>query len=135
MARRPKRRILFFDRSTGSGLPDALRHLDIPTKYGDRLFAPDAIDDDWLPDIGKRGWVLCTQDYSHHKSKNMNEALAIRQYGIRCFYVWGSEAPKVEMMRAFLRGYAKMLEIIETVEPPYIYRLDRRGRITEVPLP
>ena len=129
----PRQRILFFDRSTGRGFANALKCLDIQTKYGDQLFAPDTLDDEWLPDVGRRGWVLCTQDYSHHE--NENEALAIKQYKIRCFYVWGSEATKLDMMRAFLRGYDKMLEVIENETPPYIYKLDRLGRIHRVPLP
>ena len=96
-------------------------------------FATDEPDDRWLPIVGQWRWTVIGQDYSYHK--NQAELAAIKQYGIGCFYLWGSEAPDWEILRCFARGYDRIVAADANTQPPYIYRVTRLGLLTRVPIP
>jgi hypothetical protein len=85
--------VLFFDRSVGKTIPEMLIALKIPiqVEYHQKHFIPDEEDDVWLPIIGNNGWVVIGHDQYHRKE---NELMAIKQYDIGCFYLWGAEHPK-----------------------------------------
>ena len=49
-----------------------------------------------------------------------------------CFYLWGGNARTWEKMLCFLRSYAAILDAIEDTPKPFIYRINRIGRLTKV---
>lgn len=124
--------VLFFDRDVGTALPRALDVLRLPTQveYLQNHFSIDAQDDEWMPVIGSRGWVLIGHDRMHHRRSP--ERSAIQEYGMGCFYLWGAQARRWEKMRCFLNAYERILEAIETTPKPFIYRINRAGRLEPV---
>jgi hypothetical protein len=53
----------FIDRCLGSKkVADALRNAGLTVEIHDAHFAPDALDVDWLPQVGARQWVVLTKD-------------------------------------------------------------------------
>jgi hypothetical protein len=129
--------IFFFDRSTGTAIPKALRDYlkptDMQVEYHELYFDPLEYDDVWLPQVGDRGWFVIGQDYSYHERRS--ELAAIQTHGVGVFYLWGSEAPKWESLRALARGYDNILRVAATVDRPFVYRVHKHGGIQEVPLP
>src|SRR5664280_1051461 len=110
---------LYFDRSLGKCLPEALRILRLPNVIHhhsppecvgvDRvtgqsgLFAQDAPDDEWLEFVSRRRWIAFSQDYSMHLEPA--PLAAIKQHDARLFYLWGSQAKRWEKMRSFCLLY------------------------------
>lgn len=126
---------LFFDRSVGRRLPEALRLLRLPVgiEYHQQHFAQTEHDDIWLPLVGAWGWYVVGQDWSYHIK--VPELSAIKQYHIGCFYLWGAEEKVWETMRCFARGYDRILNAASSTPGPFIYRVSRAGRLSPVPIP
>lgn len=128
--------ILFFDRSMGTKIPLALRSLpNFPheVQYHDEHFPMEALDPEWMPTVGAWGWTVIGHDYSY--DKNELELAALRDYNIGAFYLWGSEASRWETLRVFANAFDKIVQA-DTVTPrPFVYRVQKRGNLVEVPLP
>ena len=127
--------VLFFDRDVGISLPRALGVLKLPTRveHHQDHFPIAARDDDWMPRVGSMGWFLIGHDSRHHREES--ELLAIRQYDIGCFYLWGGSALRWEKMRCFLRAYEDILKAAADTPRPFIYRVTEKGRLTSVTIP
>ncbi len=68
----------FVDRCLGKLIVKTLRDAGISVKAHDDHFPQNALDIDWLPEVGKRGWVIITKDA--RIGKNQTERLAVTQY-------------------------------------------------------
>ncbi|MDB5819082.1 MAG: hypothetical protein JWQ11_2722 [Rhizobacter sp.] len=142
---------LYFDRNVGRRLPEALkllqldgvatvihhhterRHLQMSHKTRtQQLFAPDETDDRWLKYVGERGWVVVSQDYKFHKAGYEAELSAIKQFKVRCFYLWGSCEPTHAKALCFLRAFPKMLHAARASSDPFIVRVGKLGRLSSV---
>ena len=55
-----QRPTLFFDRDVGTRLPETLGMLRLPVdiEYHQNHFPGHARDEDWMPEVGRRGWTL-----------------------------------------------------------------------------
>ena len=126
--------VLFFDRDVGTALPRALNVLRLPTRveYLQNHFPADSQDDQWMPVVGARGWILIGHDRMHHRRHP--ESSAIHQYEMGCFYLWGAQALRWEKMRCFLNAYERILDAIATTPKPFIYRINRFSRLESVAL-
>ena len=132
--------ILFWDKNLPKTIPEALRRVKPPIGFeiylenfplSDKY--PEGGDDPWLAKVGLRGWIVITQDW--HMHKRVNELFAIKQHGMGVFYLWGSEEPKWEIMKCFIRGYDRMIKAIDTTPRPFIYEVSRTGILSSVALP
>jgi hypothetical protein len=137
---------VFFDRTVGTSIPEAMRLLGLKNVYhhhihpaavgmkplvGQRgLFKHDIQDDVFLEFVGKRGWIVIGQDYSYHLYDQILDAIKAHKIGV--FYVWGANATKWETMRVITRTYPRMLEIAESVERPFIFKISKSGRFRRV---
>lgn len=128
--------ILFFDRSIGTRIPKALRLLNpssgIEIHFHDQHFKKDAPDDQWLPYVGSRGWIVVGFDYRLHI--NASELAALRQYDVGCFYLWGANDPRWEAFRVFARAFDRIVERAIETPRPFVYRVERSSRLQSVKL-
>ena len=130
--------ILFFDRDLGTCLPLALIQLHFDRQfhemhYHQQHFAIEEEDDVWLPKVGQWGWTVIGHDSRHHRKAP--EISAIKQYGIGCFYLWGSEAKRWEKMQCFARAYERIVEAEKITPKPFIFRVGKIGTLQQVPIP
>jgi hypothetical protein len=51
----------------------------------------DTPDDEWLSLVGENGWTVISHDCRFHKESPALEA--IKQFKIKCFYLWGAQVP------------------------------------------
>ena len=125
---------LFFDRDVGISLPKALEILRLQTRveYHQNHFPADSQDDEWMADVGSRGWIVIGHDSQHHRRQV--ELSAIRQYDIGCFYLWGRHAPRWEKMRCFLNTYQRILDAVGSTQRPFVFRITQTGRLESVPI-
>jgi hypothetical protein len=123
--------ILFFDRSVGTTIPTILRNygrrlrLEVRVEFHDQNFPQDEHDDVWLPEVGLWGWTVIGKDYSYHLRGP--EISAIKQYGIGCFYLWGTHAHNWEVLRCFARAFDRIVAAEATAPKPFIFRVTRMG--------
>ena len=101
-------------------------------EYHQEHFAIDTLDDDWMPVVGERSWILVGHDSRHHLVAP--ELDAIRQYEIGCFYLWGASARLWDKMVCFARAYDRMMHAIRNTPRPFIYRIYKDGRLAAVSL-
>ena len=132
--------ILFWDKNLPKTIPITLRSLNIPQGIEWYLAHfplsdtyPEGGDDRWLSQVGDWGWIVISQDYSFHEKEN--ERYALKQHNVGCFYLWGSEAPKWEIMRCFARSYDRIVEAVQNTQPPYIYWVSKIGKLTRQLIP
>jgi hypothetical protein len=104
--------VFFFDRNIGKSIPKALKlvKLFVPavaTSHDERAevelhqdhFGKETPDDEWLAEVGE-------------------ELAALKQYHIACFYLWGASARSWEALRAFARGYDRIVEPARSTPRP-----------------
>lgn len=90
-------------------------------------------DDQWLEDVGKRGWFVFSHDRNFHT--NAAAMSAIKQHTIGCFYVWGAEATTWEKLRSFARASTKITEAAAKTPRPFIFHLTKVGSLASVKIP
>ena len=122
---------LFFDRSIGRRIPEALRSVGIPVgvKYHDEHFSQDAKDDEWLPEVGMQGWAVIGQDKRYHR--NATERLAIVRYNVECS-ISGRAGHCLGPDAVFHAGLRRHLEVLNSVASPFLYRIYRSGRLHDI---
>lgn len=127
--------ILFFDRCFGKRLPQALRDIDLPCsvvgyfdKYQEEHNGPALPDDVWLRDAGKHGWIVVTMDDKWHHELVHSEAIITYQVG--CFVLSGSQDPLWKRVKIVLDAFPRIQEIVATDSRPFLYRVDKHGRVT-----
>jgi hypothetical protein len=122
---------LYFDRSVGRAMPEALRILRVPNVIlQEDFFRQDAADDEWLSFAGKHGWITFSQDYAMHREPA--PIAAIRAHRVRVFYLWGANATRWEKMRVFARAYDKIIEWATLREGPFVCRVQRDGTLKDI---
>ena len=141
---------LYFDRNVGWRLPEALRLLGLDVVHHNTLrsllglretanlktlFTNNEKDDVWLEFVGKRNWLVFTQDRKFHRAGFENELSAIKQFNVGCFYIWGAEANKWQKMVALCKGLDAMIAAAATTPKPFIYDVQSTGRLIKVLIP
>ena len=124
--------IFFFDRSVGRIIPQTLVQLNPPVQieYYDAHFLMDEPDDEWLPIVGSDGWFVIGQDSHYHLRPN--ELAALKLYNVGCFYLGDAEQTRWETIRIFMRAFDKIVKAAEQTPLPFVFRVDSRGRLTEI---
>lgn len=115
-------RVFFTDRDLGKKFPAVLRAAGFFVETHVDHFAPDAADDEWLPAVGRRQWIVLTHDRRiRYKS---NERDAVMSNGIAMFVLVGS-VPHPELARAFVATRARMDTFLNQNSPPFIAKVYR----------
>lgn len=125
--------MLFFDRSLGRSLPDALALLRLPVRKHDSYFGEQTKDEEWLDHVGQQGWVALTCD---DLTKNQMALAAIADHSVGCFILCdtGSQ-PRWHAARVIARNW-DLIERLMAEEPrPFLYRLHLRRSAERVELP
>lgn len=138
--------VFYFDRSLGTAFPEALRMLNLPNIIhhhsppevaGVRgrgrnrsLFADDAPDDEWLSFVGQRRWIAFSQDYKMHLEAA--PLAAIKQHGVKVFYLWGADAPKWQKMRSFAAAFDRIVDEAQATSGPFVRRVTKGGHLEVV---
>lgn len=120
--------IFFIDRCLGKKqVAKAFQSSGIAVEIHDDHFGQNAQDVDWLPEIGKRGWVVLTKDAKI--SKNHLERMAVTNAGISMFTLASQNLSGKQMADIFLGAVTKMQEFVRTHPAPFIAKVYRDGRV------
>lgn len=94
-------------------------------------FPQNAKDCEWLPEVGKRGWVLLPKD-KHIRTRGI-ERPALLDAKVAALFLTSGNLQAAEMAEAFVKALPRMLETIATVLRPFIARVSRAGEVELMP--
>ncbi|KAM3093296.1 hypothetical protein ACKFKG_20020 [Phormidesmis sp. 146-35] len=118
----------FIDRCLGSKrIAEALQNAGITIEIHSDHFAADAQDVDWLPEVGKRGWVVLTKD--ENIGKRTLERIAVASAGIKMFTLTAQNLSGADMIAIFQKVAVSMQEFVHKNPAPFIAKIYRDGRL------
>ncbi|TMJ13702.1 MAG: hypothetical protein E6G94_11290 [Alphaproteobacteria bacterium] len=89
-------------------------------------------DDEWLHEVGPKGWVVCSHDAKWHLPGEDAAMKAIQQHKIGCFYLWGASSIGFFKLKSLAHNYDKIVKVCNTEKRPFIYRVTPRNRLQRV---
>lgn len=125
----------YFDRNLGRRMPQALIHLQAPFDvrwHNGENFPDNMPDDAWMEIVGAKGWIVLSQDFKFHKTEFENEA--VKQHSIKCFYLPDATARTWKTLCALVRAHERMIAKSLSIPAPFIFRLHKNGRLTQIAL-
>lgn len=124
---------LFIDRCAWSRrLGEALRDADIPFIIHDEKFAKDCEDVDWLPVVGREGWIVITRDKNIRRKPN--ELKAFREAKVIAFTLASGNTSAEDTARLVVALYPKILRKVRGAKPPAMFSITLIGKINPVAL-
>jgi hypothetical protein len=88
-------------------------------------FRDDELDVNWLPVIGRRGWVILSKDQF-----NWLERRAIMNAKARAFLLSRGELRGEEMAAIMAKALPEMLRVLDLTVPPFIAKIYRDGSVS-----
>lgn len=115
----------FLDRALESyALRDALKEMGARVEMHRDHFKDDALDEDWLPIIAARGWVILSKD-----QYNYLERMAIKHAKGRAFLLVRGELTGKEQAAIISKALPEMLRVLDLTKPPFIAKIYRDGSV------
>jgi len=115
----PHETVFFLDECLGGGkVSRALKDAGVSFETSGNHFCRGTPDEEWLAEVGRRGWVVLTHDKGIRKHKA--ELLALRENHVRAFIVAAKGLRGEEIGALLVRSMPEMLKILQRTEPPMI---------------
>jgi hypothetical protein len=111
----------------GDDLATALRQLGLEVRRSREEFAQAALDVDWLPEIGRRGWVLVSSD--RRQSRKRDELTALRSAKVRAFYFSNATMTSAMQIEAFTKGLGQIVRAVRKQTPPFVKIIRPSGEV------
>ena len=116
------------DRALGTGaIAEAVRAAGCVVEIHDQHFPQAAKDREWLPEVGRRGWVVLTKD--HHIRTRQNELVALLSAGVAAFVLTSGDLTGPEMAQAFVRALPRIRRMLVGQPRPFIARVSASGDV------
>ena len=135
-AAQPSYPLLFINRCAWSNrLGEALTAVGIKFTPHHDHFERACADDDWLPVVGMKGWVVVTRDKRiRHKP---NELQALKQNSVIAIVLSSgssNQASAADTAELLLRTLPKLMRMIKASKPPLVLTVSMMGTISSVKL-
>lgn len=124
----PQSITFFIDRCLGKKfIVETLKGAGISIKIHDDHFPQDAQDVDWMPEVGKKGWVILTKDVKI--GRNSLEKIAVARAQIKMFALASQSLSGKDMAEIFLKAIVPMQEFVRKHPAPFIAKVYRDNSI------
>jgi predicted nuclease of predicted toxin-antitoxin system len=91
-------------------------------------FPEDAPDDEWLSQVGQRGWLVLTKDKRiRYRSA---EFAAVEQASVRLFVLTAGNITATAMGESFVKALGAMQRIAGKHDAPFIARVTQGGKVS-----
>jgi predicted nuclease of predicted toxin-antitoxin system len=114
--------VYFTDRDLGLRFPEILRNAGLTVERHRDHFPHDAADEEWLAEVGRRGWVAVTHNSRIRYTPNEKEAVI--RHGVRLLVIIGV-APYPELAESFVATLHRIEKFLEEQAPPLIAKVYR----------
>lgn len=109
-------------------IAEKLRDAGATVEIHDHHFPQNALDEDWISEVGKQGWVVLTKD---DRIRYRPAALAAyRRHKVRVFVFGSGEMKGQEMAEAFVKAFPKILQFALEQAAPFFARISRSGLVS-----
>jgi predicted nuclease of predicted toxin-antitoxin system len=108
----------FIDRCLGKAVGEALKRARAKVELHDDHFAQDVPDEDWIPEVTRRGWVILTKDKNIRRRPGEREALLTA--GARIFTLTSGNMRGEDMAALFVRQLRDMRTVARKAKPPFV---------------
>ena len=123
--------VLFLDRNLGTKhVANALRAAGAIVEVHNDHFLQDARDEIWLPEVGRRGWVVLTKD--DRIRYRSTEFAAVVSAKVALFALASGNLNGEEMAQAFVAALPRMSRLLATHRLPLIAKVTRSGDVSIV---
>jgi len=123
----PPEPVFFSDENLGRRIfPEILREAGVTLEIHADHFAQGAPDTDWLPEVGRRGWILLTIDA--RLRYNPLEQKSILKNNVAAFVFTGG-ATHADKAAAFLRARGRIRRLLSRTIPPFIAKIYNAGSV------
>lgn len=125
----PEPLVLFVDRSLGNKVvASVLRASGVHVEIHDDHFPTTALDEDWLAEVGQRGWVVLTKDRGiRYRAPAL---AAIRASGVRLFVLTAGDLQGAEMAEIFARALSRIATVARHEPPPFIAKIAKAAVVS-----
>jgi hypothetical protein len=118
----------FIDRCLGSKkIVAALREAGLKVEIHDDHFVPDALDVEWLPQVGEWGWVVLTKDANI--SRRTLEKMAVARASVRLFILASQNLASADMIDILVRAIQPMENFVHNHPAPFIAKIYRNHQV------
>jgi predicted nuclease of predicted toxin-antitoxin system len=125
----PKPPVFFIDRSLGKkAVADALRQANLEVHVHDEYFPRDARDEEWLAEVGRRGWVVLTKDTRIRY--RAAELAALMRSGVTAFVLTSGNLRGAEMAEIFLKALPAICRLVARYTPPFVASVTKSGSVS-----
>jgi hypothetical protein len=125
--------VLFIDRCLGKkSVASPLREAGLHVEVHDDHFPQDAKDEEWLPVVGERGWLVITRDdrIRYHAL----EAAAARGAGVGMLVVVSKNLTGPQTAEILLKAMERIRRFLTKHRPPFMVKIYRNGSIQRLAL-
>lgn len=105
----------------------ALRETGAILHIHDDHFPPDAKDEDWLTEAGRRGWIVLTKD--HRIRYRHVERLALIKAGVAAFILTSGDLQGEEMAQVFVKALPRINRFLQQQKKPFIAKIAKDGSV------
>lgn len=118
----------FIDRCLGKRrIIEALTPLNVNLEVHDDHFSQTTLDVEWIPEIGKRGWIIFTKDAAI--GRNAIERQTVARANLRMFSLTSQNLSGKEMAEIFRLAMPKIKIFLEQHPAPFIAKIYRDGSV------
>jgi len=122
---------LFIDRDAWSRrLDELLRAEGIPFVAHRDVFAPDARDEDWIAEVGRRGWAIVTRDQNIRRRPN--ELAAVRQAAVHLFALTSGNLSATETATVVIQAWPAIQRVVRATRAPALWSVTRGGDVRPI---
>lgn len=97
--------------------------------YLDAHFDVDCPDEEWIPEVGRRGWVAVTRDKKIRGKRRTRDVVAGSQLRLFVFNQ-AADMNRLDLLEALTRHWRKMLEFSAENDPPAIITISKTGEFS-----
>ncbi len=120
--------VFFIDRCLGKHpITEELRGTGVQVEVHDDHFPSGATDAQWIPQVGKMGWIVLTKD--KRITYNALERQAVARAGIRMFTLASTGLSGEDTAFAFKKALNPMLKFLGKNPAPFIAKVYKDGNI------
>jgi hypothetical protein len=96
--------------------------------HKDQNFPSDAKDEEWLPIIGSKGWVIVTSD--RRIWSRQVEIAALLRSGAASFVLTAASATAAQNADSFLKALPDVLGCLKKFPRPFVAQITASGRVS-----
>ena len=124
----PEELTFFLDQGLGDKvIATALRDQGLTVALLKEHFPTNTPDEEWLPAVGQRGWLILTKDDRIRRRPVERQALQRSQ--ARAFILPSGNMSGDEMASAIVNALPKIRRVVGKTQPPFIARITKAGDV------